>query len=91
MKHSQNDQTVCWGSVILGLGNGTAEAFILICCIGLACCAISNHLAGEAVYDRIDGRMDRFHGGAEACAFTRSLDFAPSNVAFDAAFDKDKQ
>jgi sugar phosphate isomerase/epimerase len=38
-----------------------------------------------------DGRMDRFHGGAEACAFTRSLDFAPSNVAFDAAFDKNKQ
>jgi sugar phosphate isomerase/epimerase len=38
-----------------------------------------------------DGRMDRFHGGAEACAFTRGLDFAPSNVAFDAAFDKEKQ
>ena len=38
-----------------------------------------------------DSRMDRFHGGAEACKFTRSLDFAPSNVAFDAAFDKEKQ
>jgi hypothetical protein len=35
--------------------------------------------------------MDRFHGGAEACRFTRSLDFAPSNVAFDAAFDQEKQ
>ena len=38
-----------------------------------------------------DSRMDRFHGGAEACRFTRSLDFAPSNVAFDAAFDQEKQ
>lgn len=38
-----------------------------------------------------DIRMDRFHGGAEACAFTRALDFAPSNVAFDAAFDKENQ
>lgn len=38
-----------------------------------------------------DSRMDRIHGATEACAFTRSLDFAPSNVAFDAAFDKDSQ
>ena len=38
-----------------------------------------------------DSRMDRFHGGEESCRFTRNLDFAPSNVAFDAAFDKAKQ
>lgn len=38
-----------------------------------------------------DSRMDRVHGGTEAAAFVRSLDFAPSNVAFDAAFDKAKQ
>ncbi|MEM1222655.1 MAG: sugar phosphate isomerase/epimerase family protein [Verrucomicrobiota bacterium] len=38
-----------------------------------------------------DIRMDRFHGGAEACAFTRRMDFSPSEVAFDAAFDKDNQ
>jgi len=38
-----------------------------------------------------DGRMDRLAGGAEACAFTRALDFSPSDVAFDAAFDKSKQ
>jgi sugar phosphate isomerase/epimerase len=38
-----------------------------------------------------DSRMDRFHGGEESCRFTRNLDFAPSNVAFDAAFDKEKQ
>lgn len=38
-----------------------------------------------------DIRMDRIHGGTEACAFTRGLDFAPSDVAFDAAFDKENQ
>ncbi len=38
-----------------------------------------------------DIRMDRLHGGAEACAFTRDLDFSPSNIAFDAAFDKENQ
>ncbi len=38
-----------------------------------------------------DIRMDRFHGAAEAAAFTRRLDFPVSDVAFDAAFDKSKQ
>lgn len=38
-----------------------------------------------------DSRMDRIHGGTEACAFTRSLDFAPSSAAFDAAFNKANQ
>jgi sugar phosphate isomerase/epimerase len=33
-----------------------------------------------------DGKMDREHGAAESCAFLRKLDFAPSAVAFDAAF-----
>ena len=33
-----------------------------------------------------DPMMDREHGAAEAAAFTRRLDFAQSNVAFDAAF-----
>jgi len=35
-----------------------------------------------------DIRMDRVHGGTEAAAFVRKIDFAPSKVAFDAAFDK---
>ena len=30
--------------------------------------------------------MDREHGAEEACAFLRGIDFAPSKVAFDAAF-----
>lgn len=37
-----------------------------------------------------DSRMDRIAGGAESCAFTRALDFAPSAIAFDAAFEKKK-
>jgi sugar phosphate isomerase/epimerase len=35
-----------------------------------------------------DGKMDREHGATEACAFVRRLDFAPSAVAFDAAFER---
>ena len=35
-----------------------------------------------------DGRMDREHGAAEACAFVKRLDFPPSDRAFDAAFEK---
>lgn len=38
-----------------------------------------------------DIRMDRFHGAAEAAEFVRSLDFPPSGIAFDAAFDRQKQ
>jgi sugar phosphate isomerase/epimerase len=33
-----------------------------------------------------DGGMDREHGAREACAFVKDVDFAPSGVAFDAAF-----
>jgi sugar phosphate isomerase/epimerase len=35
-----------------------------------------------------DIRMDRIHGASEAAAFVKKLDFAPSAVAFDAAFEK---
>lgn len=35
-----------------------------------------------------DSGMDREHGAREACAFVCRLDFAPSRVAFDAAFDR---
>ena len=34
-----------------------------------------------------DSRMDRVHGGTESAEFTKALDFKPSDVAFDAAFD----
>ncbi len=33
-----------------------------------------------------DSGMDRIHGATEAAAFVKRLDFAPSRVAFDAAF-----
>ena len=36
-----------------------------------------------------DIRMDRIHGATESCDFVRNLDFAPSDVAFDAAFEKE--
>jgi sugar phosphate isomerase/epimerase len=35
-----------------------------------------------------DNRMDREHGAAEAAEFVRGLDFKPSNLAFDAQFDR---
>ena len=38
-----------------------------------------------------DSGMDREHGALEAAAFVQNLDFEPSKVAFDAAFDKEEQ
>jgi sugar phosphate isomerase/epimerase len=35
-----------------------------------------------------DSGMDREHGAKEALEFVRKVDFPPSNVAFDAAFEK---
>jgi len=35
-----------------------------------------------------DIRMDREHGAEEACGFIKKADFKPSQVAFDAAFEK---
>ncbi len=35
-----------------------------------------------------DSGMDREHGAAEACAYVKSVDFPPSDIAFDAAFNK---
>lgn len=35
-----------------------------------------------------DSGMRREHGAHEACAFVRRMEFAPSTVAFDAAFEK---
>jgi sugar phosphate isomerase/epimerase len=35
-----------------------------------------------------DSGMDREHGAREACEFVRSIDFPPSRIAFDAAFEK---
>ena len=37
-----------------------------------------------------DPGMDREHGAAESCQYVREVDFKPSAVAFDAAFEKKK-
>jgi len=47
--------------------------------------------AGPLSVEWEDIRMDREHGAAESCAFLRKLDFARSQIAFDAAFDKGNQ
>lgn len=35
-----------------------------------------------------DSRMDRCYGAREACDFVRSVDFPPSDIAFDAQFEQ---
>ncbi len=35
-----------------------------------------------------DSGMDREHGATEACEFVRNVDFPPSDVAFDSAFEE---
>ena len=37
-----------------------------------------------------DSRMDRVHGARESAAFVSDLDFEPSSLAFDAAFEKER-
>jgi sugar phosphate isomerase/epimerase len=37
-----------------------------------------------------DSGMDRIHGGREAAAYVREIDFEPSGTAFDAAFQKER-
>ncbi len=48
--------------------------------------------AGPLSVEWEDGRMERFHGAEESCAYTKALDF-PRNEAgmFDSAFDGDNQ
>jgi len=36
-----------------------------------------------------DTRMDREHGAKEACEYIKAVNFKPSQVAFDSAFDKE--
>jgi sugar phosphate isomerase/epimerase len=44
--------------------------------------------AGPLSVEWEDVGMDRVHGGTEAAAFVRSMDFQPSDVAFDKAFEE---
>jgi sugar phosphate isomerase/epimerase len=45
--------------------------------------------AGPLSVEWEDIGMDREHGAKEACAFVRSVDFAPAGRAFDAAFARE--
>jgi sugar phosphate isomerase/epimerase len=47
--------------------------------------------AGPLSIEWEDSRMDRVHGATESAAYVRRLDFPGSDVAFDAAFDKEAQ
>lgn len=44
--------------------------------------------AGPLSVEWEDCGMDRLHGAAEACDFVKTVDFEPSNIQFDDAFDK---
>ena len=46
------------------------------------------HYAGPLSVEWEDSAMDREHGAREACEFVKRIDFAPSDVAFDAAFER---
>jgi sugar phosphate isomerase/epimerase len=49
-----------------------------------------NHIGyhGPLSVEWEDSGMDREHGAREACDFVKKVDFKPSQVAFDAAFEK---
>lgn len=49
-----------------------------------------NHIGynGPLSVEWEDSGMEREHGAKEASAFVKKIDFAPSSVAFDAAFDR---
>ena len=67
-----------WNFVSVGRGDMDLEAII----------RILNRIGyqGPLSVEWEDTGMDREHGATESAAFVRKTDFAPSNVAFDAAF-----
>lgn len=44
--------------------------------------------AGPLSVEWEDAGMDREHGARESCEYCRAIDFTPSNIAFDKAFEK---
>ncbi|MDO4551529.1 MAG: sugar phosphate isomerase/epimerase family protein [Planctomycetia bacterium] len=49
------------------------------------------HYQGPLSVEWEDSGMDREHGARESLSFVRDMDFSPSNIAFDAAFEKERQ
>ena len=43
--------------------------------------------AGPLSVEWEDGGMDREHGATESCEYCKDVDFAPSDIVFDAQFD----
>lgn len=74
------DRRRYWDFRSLGRGNINFEEIIR------ALNAIQYH--GPLSIEWEDGAMDREFGAREACAFVKALDFPPSDIAFDAAFEK---
>lgn len=69
-----------WDFRSLGRGNVNFEEII----------RALNHIkyAGPLSVEWEDSGMNREAGAKEAAAFTKQVDFTPSNIAFDAAFEK---
>ncbi|MBN1415484.1 MAG: sugar phosphate isomerase/epimerase, partial [Bacteroidales bacterium] len=44
--------------------------------------------AGPLSVEWEDSGMDREYGAKEACEFVKKIDFPPSGIGFDAAFEK---
>ena len=51
---------------------------------------VLNHISynGPLSVEWEDSGMERVQGAKEACDFVKAIDFAPSTLAFDAAFDE---
>ena len=69
-----------WNFRSLGRGNINFEEII----------RALNHIGyqGPLSVEWEDSAMDREHGARESCEFVKQMDFQPSNIAFDAAFEK---
>jgi sugar phosphate isomerase/epimerase len=74
------DRRRFWDFRSLGRGNINFEEIIrALNAIGYA---------GPLSVEWEDSGMDREYGAREACEFVKRLDFPPSNIAFDAAFER---
>ncbi|MDE2907061.1 MAG: TIM barrel protein, partial [Acidobacteriota bacterium] len=68
-----------WDFRSVGRGDVDFEAIIrALNCIGYT---------GPLSVEWEDSGMEREHGARESCEFVKSIDFAPSSLAFDAAFE----
>ena len=69
----------------------TLRLLLVTGCLGKSRALNDINYQGPLSVEWEDIGMDREHGATEAAAFVKKVDFAPSKVAFDAAFDKKAQ